>query len=87
MARVITNPYTGLSIDYDSIPVYSTTRQQPGRFCPHTGNPMDDVALNNFTYAFGSEESNNRIRAQHEKHIASIKALLTRAVAPANPVK
>lgn len=74
MARNIMNPWTNRSIDYDSIPLFSAERQQPGRFCPTTGNPMDDEALKHWHPMLANEGSNNSLLDQAKKNVAKINA-------------
>lgn len=69
----ITNPYTGKTVEWDDIPEFDTAAQKPGRFCPSTHQPMDDVALEHFHYAYGNDESNNRLRKTHKDAVDNIK--------------
>ena len=76
MSSMIRNPYTGTMVDFDSLPTFSRERQQPGRFCPATGNPLDEVAFRNFSFCFGNDESNSRLRNLYLGHVNTIRKSL-----------
>lgn len=75
--RVIMNPWTQRAIDYDSISDFSSERQQPGKFCPVTGNPMDETALSKWHPGMATDALNNSLRETAAANIEKINRALS----------
>lgn len=72
-ARVFTNPYTGVVMNYDSVPDHNPINQKPGKWCHATNMPLNKLALDNFDFkAFGLEGSTDALKADLTAKVAAI---------------
>jgi len=67
--RIFTNPHTGQLQDLDAVPV------SPGgaKFCPLTGQPLNEIAVDQFSYP-GPAEDRDTWAADAKKKIAAMEA-------------
>lgn len=79
--RNFTNPYTGRTMDYDAIPVFSRERNQAGRFCPETGKPLDAQALKHYWPSMGDDSMNRKIMDECKSAVAAVEQSLAQGAA------
>lgn len=77
MSRIILNPHTNASLDYDSVPVYDVASGKMGRLCPNTRMPLDRKAIENFHYCYGTDEANNRLKNLHNEAVSNVENQLS----------
>jgi hypothetical protein len=76
---MIVSPYTGLVLDFDSIPDFDNTIQRVGKFDPIAHQPLNQAALDsvaNFN-DFGHDGTKTVRLAQLAERVAAVSAQLT----------
>jgi len=74
---VFVNPYDGQVMHWSAIHGHNAKNHKPGKWCPTTGNPLDDIALANFDLTIvQSEEARKALYDSLKSNVEKIKAQL-----------